>query len=115
MREVLLVSMRCGRIQAAMLQVQAEGRSEVKEKTEVELLTVEYIEEVMGAGGARLMSAADLATFISELVLNNFEEPMRSRLRSIALNTAHLCLLPERCRVGIDAETVARLKEVLGR
>lgn len=82
----------------------------------IELLTVEYIEEVVNAGGAKLLNASDLAQFISELVLNNYGPGVREAARGFALSTAQMCLLPEECRrrgLEVDGETVEKLREAL--
>jgi hypothetical protein len=84
--------------------------------TDVELLTIEYTEEVVNAGGARLMTVDDLAEFISELVLNNFQDPVRTMAKSYARAFANVCLIPEECKkrgINIDEETLSKLKESL--
>lgn len=83
---------------------------------EIELLTAEYAEEILAAGAAKLMSANDLAQFLSELVLGNFGPEVRLKFGEFARETAHLCLLPEECRkrgIEVDAETAMKLKEAL--
>lgn len=90
-------------------------------RADVELLTVEYIEEVLNAGGARFMDSVDLPLFIHELVLNNFDLSSmsayeRAKLQEHALSTAQMCLLPESFKkrgIEIDAQTVALLRESL--
>lgn len=85
-------------------------------RSDVELLTAEYIEEVVKAGGARYMTADDLGEFISELVLGNFAPLEQKGLADFARNTAHMMLLPEECRkrgVMIDQETAEMLRDVL--
>lgn len=85
-------------------------------EAEVELLTAEYVEEVLAAGGARHMDANSLAEFVSELVLSCFDQSICGSLRPHALEVAQLFLLPEECRkrgIEVDAETVERLRGAL--
>lgn len=82
----------------------------------MEMLTLEYIEEVVDAGGARLMTSDDLAEFISELVVNNLDESCREAARPEALQVAQMLLLPEECRrrgIEVDAGTVEKLRRAL--
>lgn len=82
----------------------------------IELLTAEYVEEILAAGAAKYMDHVALALFISELVLGNYGAGVRRSHGAFALQTAQLCLLPEECRrrgIEVDAETVVRLRDAL--
>lgn len=86
------------------------------ERSDIELVAIEYIEEVVNAGAAKLMTSSDLATFVSELVIGNIQEAKREELRPFTLQTVQMLLLPEQCKkrgIEIDHETTKILRDAL--